>query len=36
VPAAGNVARIMVSAGLLRQTPALAGLTDPRFLPVSP
>jgi len=33
VPAAGNVARIMVSTGLLRQPPALAGLTDPRFLP---
>jgi len=35
VPAAGNVARIMVSAGLLRQSPTLAGLADPRFLPVS-
>lgn len=35
VPAADNVAHIMVSAGLLRQVPALEGLTDPRFLPES-
>lgn len=33
VPAADNVARIMMSAGLLRRIPALEGLTDPRFLP---
>ncbi|MBW8369741.1 MAG: ABC transporter substrate-binding protein [Thiobacillus sp.] len=31
--AAGNVARIMTSNALLRQTPALEGLADPRFLP---
>jgi NitT/TauT family transport system substrate-binding protein len=31
--AAGNVARIMTSAALLRQIPALEGLADPRFLP---
>ena len=35
VPAAGNVARIMTDAGLLRRTPPLDGLADPRFLPES-
>ena len=34
VQAAGNVARIMASANLLRQNSALDGLADPRFLPV--
>lgn len=33
VSAADNVARIMVSGGLLKQAPLLEGLTDPRFLP---
>lgn len=32
-PAAENVARIMVSAGLMKQVPALGKLADPRFLP---
>lgn len=36
LPVADNVARIMVSAGLLRQIPVLDGLADPRFLPESP
>lgn len=35
VPAANKVAGIMAASGLLRQTPAWEGLTDPRFLPKS-
>lgn len=35
VSAAGNVARIMTDAGLLRRTPPLDGMADPRFLPES-
>jgi NitT/TauT family transport system substrate-binding protein len=35
VPVAGNVARIMVSNGLLKQAPVLEKLTDPQFLPES-
>ena len=33
LPAAENVARIMVSAGLMKRVPVLDALSDPRFLP---
>jgi NitT/TauT family transport system substrate-binding protein len=35
VPVAGNVARIMVANGLLKQAPALENLVDPQYLPES-